>query len=124
MPFRKDATNLFTAGSVEGELDFRDVEVKGFARDALTDTVQFTTNLVAKRTAEGSPVRTGKNRASYRWKVSKSRLIGTVRSTSGYGGWLEIGTKDEEPRPHARPAAERSKDEGVKYLREKIFANS
>lgn len=53
----------------------------------------------------GSPARTGNNRRSIASEVKG--LVGTVFSTSGYGGYLETGTIHMAARPYFKPALDR-----------------
>lgn len=61
--------------------------VEKATRKGLKDTITD----IANDTIKGSPVDTGNNRRSIRYEVGPG-LEGAVYSTSGYGGWLEVGT--------------------------------
>jgi len=56
---------------------------------------------------------TGNNRRSINWQVGPggdvelSELQGAVYSTSGYGGYLETGTRKMPARPYIKPAADK-----------------
>ena len=53
-----------------------------------------------------SPVLTGNNRRSIDYKAEG--LTGSVYSTSGYGGYLETGTRFMPARPYFKPALDRN----------------
>ena len=58
--------------------------VNNAAKASLSDVViLMTRDIVA-----GSPYLTGNNARSIRYKVGGN--VGTIQSTSGYGGWLEL----------------------------------
>lgn len=55
----------------------------------------------------GTPVKTGNNKRSITHdppKMEGNKLVARVYTTSGYGGWLEIGTSKMEARPYMAPA--------------------
>lgn len=105
---------------------------------ALVEWIQLVVREAVKPPPEGSPFDTGKNRRSIGWMISKhgSSTFGTLSTvgsgqhspgsvrtesaipivalatSSGYGGWLEIGTSRMSPRPYLVPA--------VKKLRSKL----
>ena len=74
--------------------------VDGAAEEGLRDTVVET----AADVVQGSPVLTGHNRRSidYWVKGLRARIFGT----SGYSGYLEVGTSKMPARPYFRPAAD------------------
>lgn len=83
------------------------------AREAMRDTVVDVTNDAVK----DSPVLTGNNRRSIKGEVSgfgsgevvdQDKIQGAVFSTSGYGGFLETGTRKMAARPYFKPAADRN----------------
>ncbi|MCJ7828162.1 MAG: hypothetical protein MUP81_00280 [Dehalococcoidia bacterium] len=83
------------------------------AREAMRDTVIDVTH----DAVEGSPVLTGNNRRSIMGEASgfgggqvvdQSKIEGAVFSTSGYGGFLETGTRKMAARPYFKPAADRN----------------
>lgn len=62
---------------------------------------------VAELTTEGakgrSPVDTGNNRDSVKFRMESDRLA-IVFTESGYGGYLELGTVKMAARPYIKPA--------------------
>ena len=68
-----------------------------------------------------SPVLTGKNQASIKREVKEERgkIGASVFTTSGYGAFVEMGTKDKKrpARPYMRPALEKNKGDVTKALR-------
>jgi HK97 gp10 family phage protein len=92
------------------------------ARVALKDTVVD----IANDSVRDSPFRTGNNRRSIAYQVegmaggvkasegTPAEGVGVgeqqaaVYSTSGYGGFLEVGTRFMQARPYMKPAADRS----------------
>ena len=82
---------------------------------------------VAEETVQNSPVETGNNRRSITAEVSgmgvvagetgervvdENKIQGAVYSTSGYGGYLETGTRHTVARPYFGPARDRYFTEG------------
>ena len=66
----------------------------------------------AKHRAPGNyigphPTATGHNRDSITWRKIPNGV--DVHTESGYGGWLEIGTRHMEARPYFRPAFEETR---------------
>lgn len=57
---------------------------------------------IANSAIRGSPFLTGNNRRSIRYDAKG--LTGSIFSTSGYGGFLEIGTAVMAGRPYFQPA--------------------
>jgi len=90
------------------------------ARAAMRDTVVA----VANESIRQSPKLTGNNMRSIAFEASghktgegiidQSKVEGAVYSTSGYGGYLEVGTHNEggswrmAPRPYFKPALDRN----------------
>ena len=66
---------------------------------------------IARDSKHDTPYKFGVNRGSIEYK--HKGLTGAVYSTSGYGGWLEVGTHSEsggwkmQPRPYMKPALDR-----------------
>ena len=99
--------------SVTTNLHFEeaDEQVKAAARAALKDCVSD----ITEDAKEGSPKKTGNNMRSINFTVGPATedelvlddLQGAVYSTSGYGGYLETGTRKMEARPYMKPAADR-----------------
>ena len=90
-------------------------EVTDASRKGLVDVVTD----IASDAIEGSPWLTGNNRRSIKFEVgpggavAKEELSGAIYSTSGYGGYLEVGTHKAgggwkmAPRPYFKPALDR-----------------
>ena len=80
------------------------------ARSAMRDTVVD----VAQDAIDMSPKATGNNARSIQYEVgpngqvAKDDVSGAVYSTSGYGGYLETGTRRMKPRPYFKPALDRN----------------
>ena len=85
-------------------------KVKKAAKESLRDVVAD----IAGDSIKGSPVLTGNNRRSIKFEtgphgeVAKKELEAAVYSTSGYGGFLETGTKRMSARPYMKPALDRN----------------
>lgn len=93
-------------------------EVTEASRNAMRDTVVDVTRDAVK----GSPWLTGNNRRSLvgeastmgvvsgqgspTRQVDDSKIEGAVYSSSGYGGYLEVGTSRMPARPYIKPATE------------------
>jgi len=71
--------------------------------EGLSDLVVQVANTVIKE--HPWQTRTGNNSRSIRYEVKG--LTGSVYSTSGYGGYLEIGTSKMSAYPYFRPALDR-----------------
>jgi len=67
-------------------------EVENAVNNASKSTVKDVVVLIASDVKKGSPVLTGHNRRSIRFKVESYGILteGQVFSTSGYGGYLEL----------------------------------
>lgn len=90
-------------------------KVKKAATQALKDTV-----LDIERDAKSlAPVKTGHHRRSIESQAKE--LEGQVNSTSGYGGYLELGTSKMVARPHFKPALDMNLTE--QKFAEKIKGN-
>ena len=96
-----------------------DKELTEASRKAMRDTVVDVTRDAVK----GSPWLTGNNRRSIVGEASTMGIVagqgsperqvddaaieGAVYSTSGYGGYLEVGTSKMAARPYIKPATDR-----------------
>jgi HK97 gp10 family phage protein len=70
---------------------------------------------IANDVVEGSPVETGNNKRSIQYEAKG--LEGSVYSTSGYGGFLEVGTRFMSAQPYFKPALDmhlKELPEGIK----------
>lgn len=76
------------------------------ARQAAERALKDTVVLIANDAIKGSPVETGNNRRSIQFEARG--LSGSIYSTSGYGGYLETGTRFMAARPYFRPALDRN----------------
>ena len=99
--------------SITTNLKIREVQdkVKEAAEKALKNVIVD----IAKDVIEGSPVETGNNRRSIQYEAKG--LEGSVYSTSGYGGFLEVGTVKMNARPYFKPALDmhfKELPEGIK----------
>lgn len=90
----KEATNKVEKASEQG------------LKDVITD--------IASDAIKGSPVDTGHNRRSIMFEAKE--LEGSVYSTSGYGGYLETGTRFMPAQPYFKPAL----DKNIKNLPKNI----
>ena len=95
-------------------------KVKKATEKSLKDTVAA----IASDAIKFSPHLTGNNRRSIKYEVgpggevAKSEMEGAVYSTSGYGGYLETGTRKMGAQPYFKPAL----DKNIKKLPEGIRA--
>ena len=80
-------------------------KVMGLVNDAAEEGLRDTVVETAADVVEGSRVKTGHNRRSIDYWVRKLRA--KIFSTSGYGGYLEVGTSKMAGIPYFRPAADR-----------------
>jgi hypothetical protein len=88
-------------------------EIMDAARKGMRDTVSE----IHRDAVQNSPVLTGNNRRSLASEssgfdtgeglIDQSKLEGAVYSTSGYGGFLETGTRRSGARPYIGPAAQK-----------------
>jgi len=95
---------------------FKDVEekVQRATEGALKDVVtEITYDTIAN-----SPHQHGTNRRSIRMRING--LVAEIFSTSGYGGYLEVGTVKMPARPYFRPAFDRNIRNFGKYLKERL----
>ena len=82
-------------------------EAKAIIDKAIESGLKDTVIQIANEVVEGSPVLTGMNRRSIDYQ-KKSRFSWEVYSTSGYGGWLEVGTSRKGATPYFNPALDRN----------------
>jgi HK97 gp10 family phage protein len=104
------------------KLNLRTAEAKEEVRTATFAAVQETFEIDIKAAAkEGSPVLTGTNKRSIDTEVTQipSGVQAKLFTQSGYGGYLEIGTRNMSARPYLQPAF----DEGVSNIAEKVKEN-
>ena len=106
-------------------LNLRTNEVISLAHKAGQKGMRDTVVAITRDTVHDSPYLTGHNRRSMTAEVSgmgtvytgpdsqperivdDSKIQGATYSTSGYGGWLEIGTPSMAARPYIKPAYDR-----------------
>ena len=90
-------------------LNLRTQEAAQEAKDAIFEAVQEVFELDIKaRAVEGSPVKTGTNRRSIDTEITQEAdgPHATIFSQSGYGGYLEVGTRKMSAQPYLNPAVE------------------
>ena len=107
-------TNLNTQGAID--------QVNKAGKKALMKAIVAIAGTVIKE--HPWKTQTGNNSRSIMYEVgpggevAKNELEGAVYSTSGYGGWLEVGHgENPHPRPYFKPALDRNKDklpQGIK----------
>lgn len=90
--------------------------VDGAVEEGLKDTVVET----AAEVVRGSPVLTGHNRRSIDYWVKKLRA--RIFGTSGYSGYLEVGTSKMAAQPYFKPAADRHFPNFVKNVARRLRA--
>lgn len=102
--------------SVKTNLKIKEVndKVNRAAEGGLKDVIVD----IAHDTMKGSPILSGNNRRSI--KYDSKGLSGSVYSTSGYGGWLEIGTSKMSARPYFMPAYNRHSKELPKRIKRRL----
>jgi len=96
------------------------------AREGMRDTVILIMNDAKKDT----PFQYGTNQSSIASEASgfpggegvvdQHKIEGAVYSTSGYGGYLESGTKYTKPRPYIKPAFDRHQSKFPKLMKEHL----
>lgn len=102
------------------KIDAVNKAVKQAAETALKDTVVD----IHHDTVEGSPWLTGNNARSIASEVGG--LQGTVYGTSGYSGFLEVGTSRMNARPYFRPALDKffTAEKVAERIRENLEAKT
>jgi len=103
------------------KIDMSEVEAgmkkfKAKAQKAAEQAMKDTVVLIASDSIKGSPFLTGNNRRSIKYEVKK--LTGSIFSTSGYGGFLETGTRFMAARPYFKPALDRNLPKFMDRMRE------
>lgn len=103
---------------VSVELNLKEKEVSEAAAKAARLAMRDTVVDIAHDAVRGSPVLTGNNRRSIAYEssgfqagegvIDQSKIEGAVYSTSGYGGFLETGTRKMAARPYFRPALDKN----------------
>lgn len=85
----------------------------------ITTSARERSPLLDKATTERYP---GENRDSIRSSVRKTKkgVSGRIWTTSGFGGWLEIGTKKTPAQPYIYPAFSEHIGELPAALRERL----
>ena len=87
---------------VKTNLNIKDKEARGAVASAAKKALRDVIVLIANDAIKGSPVLTGNNRRSI---ASEAKgLTASTYSTSGYGGYLEVGTATRAGRPYFKPA--------------------
>lgn len=99
------------------KLNLRDKEVKNQVNNAAERSLKNTITDIANDAIKGSPKLTGNNARSIKYEAEG--LSGAVYSTSGYGGYLEVGTARMPARSYMKPALDRN----IHKLPEGIKAN-
>lgn len=81
-------------------------EAKAKVHKAAEESLKDVIIAVQRDAKAGSPVLTGNN--ARKIDLECSGLKGSVFSTSGYGGYLEVGTSKMPARPYFRPAVDKN----------------
>ena len=102
------------------KLNLKTKEVEDKVRKATEQGLKDVITDIANDVIKGSPYLTGNNARSIMYEVGPGKEVaqkegeGAVYSTSGYGGWLEIGRHKEgggwsmPPRPYFKPALDKN----------------
>lgn len=99
--------------SVDVKLNVKAKAVEAKVEKATEKALKDVVTDIAGDVIKESPVATGNNRRSIMFEVgphgavAKEKLEGAVYSTSGYGGYLEVGTVRMPARSYFRPALDR-----------------
>ena len=112
--------------TVSVAVNLKEQEVIGKVTQASKLAMRDTVVEVTHDAVKGSPWLTGNNRRSITGEASgmgmvasggegasermidDSKIEGAVYSTSGYGGYIEIGTDKMDPRPYFKPAMDKN----------------
>jgi len=96
------------------KVDLKTKEVEDKVKKATEQGLKDVITDIANDVIKGSPKLTGNNMRSIMFEVGPGKEVaqkegeGAVYSTSGYGGWLEIGHGEHpNPRPYFKPALDR-----------------
>ena len=104
------------------EMTFKVTWNEGLER-ALTRAPTEALNRLAEHVTAGakrrSPYKTGTNRRSIRWAAPRGGER-TIFTQSGYGAYLELGTKKMAARPYIRPALEDVKRRATTILKDLV----
>ena len=87
-------------------LNLRVKEAIDKVTQATKESLKDVTVDIAADAIKGSPKLTGKNMRSIAYEIKE--LEASVFSTSGYGGYLETGTRCMGARPYFKPALDRN----------------
>ena len=82
-------------------------KVKKAAGEALRDVVVKMVDQIKTPWPVGTPYLTGNNARSILFEVDVAAVTAAIYSTSGYGGYLEVGTVKKAPRPYMKPALDK-----------------
>ena len=103
-------------------------EVNGKIHDQAASALTEVTALIANYAIRNSPYLYGHNRKSIFYDVDAIALSAQIYSTSGYGGYLETGTKNIDgtvkmaPRPYMKPGLDLHFGKFPMILRGKLAA--
>ena len=106
------------------EVNLKNKEVQAKVNSATKRSLLNVVVAIARDAIRGSPILTGNNRRSIKFEVGPGKpvamreLEGAIYSTSGYGGFLETGTRFMAAQPYFKPALDRH----IKELPEGIKA--
>jgi len=95
-------------------LTLYDKEVKEAVQNAAKLAMRDTVVAIGNDAIRDSPKKTGNNMRSIKYEtgpggeIATKALEGAVYSTSGYGGYLEVGTSRMPARSYFRPALDRN----------------
>ncbi|MDD4986144.1 MAG: hypothetical protein PHQ43_10225 [Dehalococcoidales bacterium] len=99
---------------VSVEINLKDKEFMGQVRESAKSALKDIVIDVERESKENSPKRTGNNMRSITsdlgpgGELNLEELQGATYSTSGYGGYLETGTRFMAARPYMKPAADQN----------------
>ena len=99
------------AGDAFVELNLRTTEMKEKMRKAIFAATREVFSIDIEQAAkEGSPVSTGTNKRSIATDVEETPdgVKAELYTQSGYGGYLELGTRRMSARPYLYPAFEQN----------------